>query len=357
MNDNNRISTTSKLKRIGSLDFLRSYGCLAIILLHVVSAWHDDPANKEALFNADPVRISFDGAIVPLLVRMAVPIFFMISGALFLDPKRNVNIKKHIIKILLTLGVFGYGMALIELVVKYRDFNISYLWNSLLNLLQEQSWSHLWYLYAIIGLYLLTPILRAWIQNASEREIRDTIIIAVVLLSIIPTINSVANTSITTFGITTSSGALLCYLIGFYIFSSREKIRSNKTKVIVAAAMGGVATSIASLLYFKSSRSMVEPYHIWIVVYSSSLFALMIEERSIEMIGNSKVIQFLSSISLLVYILHPIFINALYKGLHIYPDVLPPIIGELAFWVAASLFAIVLGWITGRIPVVKKILQ
>lgn len=322
MTDNNTISPNTKQKRIGSLDFLRAYGCLAIILLHVVSAWHDDPTNKEALFHADPVRIGFDGAIVPLLVRMAVPIFFMISGALFLNPKRNINKKKHIVKILLTLGVFGYGMALIELVVKYKDFNISYLWKSLLNLLQEQSWSHLWYLYAIIGLYLLTPILRAWIQKASEREIRNAIIVAIVLLSIIPTINSILGTNITTFGIATSNGALLCYLVGYYIFSLREKIRSNKSKIIIAAVVGGVVTSIISLLYFTSLKSMVEPYHIWIVVYSSSLFALMIEERRIEQIGNSKTIQFLSSISLLVYILHPFFINTLYKGFHIYPDVI-----------------------------------
>lgn len=73
-------------ERIESFDFFRAYGCLAIILLHVVSAWRDDPTHSSAFYDNDSmVRMLFNNVAVPLLVRMAVPIFFMMSGVLFLD--------------------------------------------------------------------------------------------------------------------------------------------------------------------------------------------------------------------------------------------------------------------------------
>lgn len=232
----------AKGKRINAFDWLRAYGCLAIVLLHVVSAWKDDPIYSDTFYNSGVLRNAFNNAIVPLLVRAAVPIFFMISGALFLDKARNVSWNstlQHVRRILSVLIVFGYPMSLIELVVKNKGFEFSYLWEGLLNLIQERTWSHLWYLYATVGLYLLTPLLRAWLNTISEKTLKQILLGSIILFSLIPTVNSVFNLEITTFGISTPNGALLCYLTGHFLYLNRDEIMKKRAVVMSGVAIGG----------------------------------------------------------------------------------------------------------------------
>ena len=346
-------------KRIECFDFLRSYGCLAVVLLHVISAWKDDITYSSSFYNADYIRIFFNNGVVPILVRLAVPIFFMISGALFLSPQRSVSwkqIKSHIQKLLIILVLFGYPMALIELIVRNKNFDIMHLWMAFLNLLQADTWSHMWFLYAMIGLYLMTPILRAWIQKANKNEMKATIGIAVLLLSLIPTVNSFCNLKLTTFGIQTMGGALLCYLLGYSLYNTRWLYFVRKTEVYIAGFIGGCLTIAVGFFLRACTKSMLEPYHVWIVIYASVVFLVSVNVLEGRKINRSKIIQFLSNMSLTIYVIHPIFINGLYKGLHIFPDVLPSGIGELTVWAGVCLCSVIGAVVLKELPVFKTIL-
>lgn len=343
--------------RIGCFDFFRAYGCLAIILLHVVTAWRDDPTNAHAFYTAGSVRIVFDNAVVPILVRMAVPIYFMMSGVLFLSPERDFSlekIKRHISKLLIVLGLFGYGMALIELVVRSRNFALSFVWTGFLNLIQEETWSHLWYLYATIGLYLLTPILRAWLEQTDERGMNVTIGIAILLLSVIPTIDSVTGLELTQFGITTPRGALLCYLLGYYLYSIHDRLAKKQSLIIAGIAVGGGLTGIFGILSYQVGHVFIEPYHIWIIFYSSMLFIFFLNNEWVGKLASKGVMKILASSSFLIYIIHPVFINGLYKALHIYPDSFPPIVGELIIWGVVACGSVIGSQIIKRVPWLKK---
>lgn len=117
---------------------------------------------------------------------------------------------------------------------------------------------------------------------------------------------------------------------------------------------GGVLTIVVSLLFQSWSRSMVEPYHVWIVIYSSALFILLLDDKRIKKMG--RMCGSLSSISFTIYIVHPVFINALYKGFHLYPDSLPPVIGEMLFWLFISAGSIVAAWVLKKIPGLRRVL-
>ena len=206
--------------RIYAFDFMRAYCCLMIVLLHVDSAWKADRVGAAGYYAMGSVRAAFDSAIVALLVRIAVPMFFMISGALFLNPSNDISlpsISRHIRKLLVFLGLFGYVFALMEAVFVNRRLGLSGFGAAFLNLLQEETWAHLWFLYAMIGLYILTPALRAWIQSASLAELRAGAAVCLILLSVIPTINDCTGLDITTFRILSPGGGLLCYLAGYFL--------------------------------------------------------------------------------------------------------------------------------------------
>ena len=355
---NKKVRITSQQERIGAFDFFRAYGCLAIVLLHVISAWRDDPTSSNCFYSVGNTELIFDNAIIPLLVRMAVPMFFMMSGALFLNPDRNVtrdSICSHLEKILINLCLCGYLMAIIELIVVSKSFEPKFLYIAVVNLLQEKTWSHLWYLYATVGLYLITPILRPWISNISRRGFSEAIIVAVVLFSVIPTINDILSLQITQFGLTTPRGALLWYLLGYYLLVIHEDCKSYKKGLLhLALLLGAVLTAVFGIVGFQMKITLIQPYHICIVLYSSALYIIMLRNRLIEQVAKSRIIKLLSSCSLVVYIIHPVFLNVLYKGIHLYPDRFPPVLGEALIFFLVSAASVIGALIIKKIPLLKK---
>ena len=91
------------------------------------------------------------------LLRWAVPVFFMISGALFLDPARPQPVKKL------------YGKSILRLLVSFLFWSALYgawyalstgrgIWTMLNETLRGHY--HMWTILTIIALYAVTPILR-----------------------------------------------------------------------------------------------------------------------------------------------------------------------------------------------------
>ena len=110
------------------------------------------------------------------LSRFAVPVFVMVTGALTFSKEYELGsfLKKPLSRIIWpflfwSLVYVGYGWYDEEL-----NFNNDVWYNIMLVLhqLKYGAYYHLWYVYMLIGLYLIIPILSKFIRNASEKEIR-----------------------------------------------------------------------------------------------------------------------------------------------------------------------------------------
>lgn len=119
------------------------------------------------------------------LVRWCVPVFVMLSGMTFLNPSidfsyRNL-FKKYISRIFVALLFWGmmYNIhADFDKITLYDlPATLSVFVGDFTKLLLWPPWYHLWFLYTIIGLYLITPMLRIFIKNAGEKDIRYVLII------------------------------------------------------------------------------------------------------------------------------------------------------------------------------------
>ena len=109
------------------------------------------------------------------LVRFAVPVFVMITGALLLHKEYE-------------LGDF-FKKRLSRVVVPFLFWSLVYIWYSwhneeftfgpdiwvdikqVLHLLKVGSSYHLWYVYMLIGLYFFIPVIGKYVRNSSEKEI------------------------------------------------------------------------------------------------------------------------------------------------------------------------------------------
>ncbi len=323
---------------------IRAYACMAVVMIHVIHGWIDS-----ADVSLTVSRFVLDRVLLQLLIRWAVPVFIMISGCLLLDPKRNVpidKIKKYIKRMVYVLLTFGFGYCVVENIYLYgvNDlYKVIYL--SIVNLLQAKSWNVMWYIYLLIGLYIITPLLRNFVKKVSDEELMFTIYGLAIFSLVIPTINTIFKTNITTFYLE-KFDFLLIYLLGYAISS---KLFSEK-KIYILGLVGIIGYLICSLF-----NIMVEnPHGLFIILFSSAIFCFFANGH--YKIKNNKIIEIISRDSFGIYLVHSFWLNIFYKGLHIYPNIFPILIGECVFFVIAMLLSVISIEILKRLPSLKEIL-
>lgn len=144
-------------ERILYLDVLRWIATIAVIMLHVSGNFLVE-YNSSVGWYSSVVYSSF--------TRWCVPIFVMISGALFLNEDTKLSIKtlysKNILRMVVALVVWQllYSFALspcADYVHAWKE-QVDYNYNAspLYPLMY-----HLWFLSLIIGLYVMVPVLRS----------------------------------------------------------------------------------------------------------------------------------------------------------------------------------------------------
>ncbi|WP_058269939.1 acyltransferase [Olsenella massiliensis] len=142
------------------LQWLRALGALAIVLLHAYVALSLEPT----LSGLAPSLLRCEELASIPLTRWAVPCFLMMSGALMLDADRPMppgKLLSHVWRVVFVLMTFGLLFCLMEATWEAGGLDADVVRAALVNLLSGRSWDHLWYLYATLGLYLVTPALRA----------------------------------------------------------------------------------------------------------------------------------------------------------------------------------------------------
>ncbi|QQK70500.1 acyltransferase [Pectobacterium versatile] len=131
--------------KIGWIDNLRALACMMVVLIHSTTYY--------ITAGGTPGDGHWDVAnILNSASRVCVPLFFMISGYLFFGERRAG--KKHFLRIGLCL-LFYSTVALIYIATLTPINGL----NSLHHALQKPIFYHLWFFYAIIVIYLLSPLI------------------------------------------------------------------------------------------------------------------------------------------------------------------------------------------------------
>ena len=125
-----------------------------------------------------------------LVLHWAVPVFLMITGALLLKKEKVITygicIKKYCKRILLALFIFGVPFSMIELFMSRRTVTWTMPLQSWMNVITGNSFSHLWYLYALIGLYLVLPFFKAALDDMSEVQLQIFLLILFIFAFCLP---------------------------------------------------------------------------------------------------------------------------------------------------------------------------
>ncbi|WP_298612794.1 acyltransferase family protein [uncultured Odoribacter sp.] len=174
------IYNMEKRKNIGWIDVLRILACFLVIFSHCC-----DPFTAQF----DTNRSSFLTAVFSgSLVRSSVPLFVMMTGVL-LFPLR-MDMKEFYIKRIgrIIIPLIFWSILLPILFFVYLNYIHPATQN--MAIAGDHTWSGtgmklytfifnfnfdttpLWYLYMLVGLYFIMPILNSWLERAKKQEIR-----------------------------------------------------------------------------------------------------------------------------------------------------------------------------------------
>ena len=323
------------------LDVLRWMATFAVVLYHVLNAL------QGSINLSESKTLVYNLAAVPM--RWHVPTFLMISGALFLNPEKQITyaalFRKYIRRILLALIIFGYPMALIELYFTTHTITAGMFLQGLQNLIAGKTWSHMWYLYMLVGLYLLLPSLRSIIGNESKRNKLYLLIILFVFTSVLKTISDFGIAKIG-FTLPVSSVYLFYFLMGYYCLYEIEvspKMRTLSILGIVCSLLIVFVNAFCKLDLPLDAESPV------IVVLTVSLFLLA---RSIPL--RSILLTKTRHLCFGVYLVHVFFLHVLYKVVGISPFDYPVFLSIPVIAIIVFALSILVSAVLNKIPPLRK---
>ena len=155
-----------KQHRIVSLDLIRTVAILLVIMQHAWSGMQFDEPGTGAWSCA-----------YHALVVMGVPLFFMLSGALLLDSQvMGIGhfLSKRFKRLLLPFFLWGTVVYIIAVAMhKYPDVAtpMEALRSYIPYMLEGKVNASHWYIYVLIGLYLLTPFLQRALATPHGKQL------------------------------------------------------------------------------------------------------------------------------------------------------------------------------------------
>lgn len=348
-------------ERIIYYDFLRIISMVAVIVLHTAAErWGGVEVHSLAWksFNF------YDS-----IVRWAVPVFTMISGALFLSPSKNITVKriyyKHIFRIVLAFFVWSslYASRTLLKGNGIKSFLASVI----------AGHYHMWFLIMLVGLYMIVPLLR---QITANKDLtKYFLLLSFVFTFLIPAvffalrcIDRLYDSGFYDFAQSVYDNINFHFALGFsfyfvlgYFLSTTSFSKKLEIICYILGIIGFISTVILSMgiSYFLNEPNGTFYGNMTINVMLESIAVFVFCKIRITNIIKKeqmiKIVQKLSKLSFGVYLIHAFFLELLLKlgidTLSFNPVLSVPCIALLVFLLSLSVSAIL-----NKIPIVKKYL-
>ena len=156
-------------QRIVFLDWLRAAACLMVMLVHASECVYSDDYSFS--FPSELARWSImfiQGFVRPV----AVPLFLMASAYLLVPVKTGTGEfpKKRFARVGIPFVVFLFLYAFLPAV--WGEFSWTQAWANVkqagINFIPRES--HLWFVYMMLGLYLIMPVISPWLAKVGRKE-------------------------------------------------------------------------------------------------------------------------------------------------------------------------------------------
>lgn len=329
-----------KKTREYAFDILRVISMIMVIIIHIANVY----CRSFGMISTKSYLISL---IFNTICRVSVPIFFMISGSLLLD--RSFNKEKYL-KRVLKYVILIVVWDIIYLVWEYFYLGITY--DKLYMLVIDPYRAHLWFLYTILVLYAIQPLLKL-IMDKSNNVVKIILLTVWIILSLASMINPYVAKFFTIFSY------IGYFIIGKYLYDFIKKYDLRKYNISLVLIMI-ICFSISIWMNYSLSIKLNQFYNLFfayrtpfIMISSFALYVLIISNYRKDSLN--KFITGLSDLSLGVYLIHGIFLDVTVK-VFIYSSI-NSLIGIPIFTVIIFVLSIISTFIIKKIKYLNYIIS
>ena len=194
-------------------DIMRVLACIMIICMH-----------------APMPNLNANGIILSTISYFTAPglcLFFVISGSLLLPIKTDTTtfLKKRLGKVIMPTLVFTFLYIILNCINGEQQNILKTICSIPFS---AQGHGVLWFMYTLIGLYLVAPIISKWLDSASKREVELYLLLWVItlcfpILKLFVGINE-GNTGVLYY----FSGYIGYFILGYYLKKYPESISLKK---------------------------------------------------------------------------------------------------------------------------------
>jgi surface polysaccharide O-acyltransferase-like enzyme len=342
---------TAKPENFKWVNNLRLIALFAVIILHTASP---------LLFQYGKVPLNnwLAADFYNALVRFAVPVFVMITGALLLHREYDLSdfLKKRLTRVV-TPFLFW---SLVYVAYSWYNEELVFGTNTRTNVklvlhqLKYGSSYHLWYVYMLIGLYFFIPVLSLFVRNASKSMLQYFLIMWLIVMLIAQPYFSRFDPQVDMHYFAGYAGYLV---LGHYLtfnVSYRKYLRTVMLvifMVVLAIIVGGTYW-----LYSNNTHQtlLYEPVNPAIVLLASSVF-LLVRFTPPGVPGFiTKAKDFAGSYNFGIYLSHALILYLLDDLCGISYKLCTPLISIPVTAFICLVLSLLLVWLIDKIPFVGK---
>lgn len=354
-----QIMEHTEKKHIAYLEVLRLVACILVVGVHV-SAFNLEQVPVESL--NFKVMNGLD-----CLSILGVPLFVMISGALFLAPSYEITVKKFYTRKIPRIVFLYFFWLLFYNVVNFLENGT--VWNFtnvkkqiVLESLLGKGMYHMWYLPMLAVLYLLTPFLKSFAADRKKCLLFCALGFAYSIL--LPTAlkfefpyRTITESLYNQFDCSFFGGYVTYYVLGHALHEYVPKLSAQKK---VALGLGGVIAmgieiAVCNAWSVKTgimSTILNTPFSVTAFIGAAAIFLLLrdgVSGRKQEELSGK-----LAGLTLGIYLIHPLFLR-IYGWLGGTTLFAPAAIAVPLIVVLITLISGAAVYALSKIPVVKKI--
>lgn len=293
--------------RANYLDAIRVFATFTVIVLHISARhWRLSPVGDLDwhIYN-----------IYDSLVRFSMPMFFMISGALFLNPQKELPLKRLYSKNIRHIATALLFWSAFYLVARNLLANIPLPWDHVLSQIALGHY-HQFFLFVLLGMYIQLPLLR---PIAAQKESLIYFIILAFLL--VPVANLLAFHPFFDLWIGNYSGYFQVHMVqgytGFFLWGyylHRYSLSTEHRRMVYLLAILSCAVTILGTYYVSAvAGSSVETFYYYFLpttYFTATAVFLWFQQRKFPE-KLEKFCTFLNPITFGIYLFHDVVMNLL----------------------------------------------
>lgn len=344
-----------KEREIG-FDFLRVIGAFFVVIIHVDAI----SVNAFTMFSVD----WFVTAIWNVLARFAVPVFFMVSGAFLLEASHRTDVKTIFAKRIFKLAVAFIFWMVVYTVANYlrqRESIADIKWFIVESLTGEY---HLWFLFALAGMYIITPFLKLIANNKKLCEYFLALFIVFQLITPFagefPKIGAFIRNWSEDITFNFAMGYSGYYVLGFYL--KKYPLKGKAKWLLYVGGILGAVYYVVSAVVSSENIGYFEIKNGNNLTWYTAAFSVAVYSFILNLCKNrtpgkavSKFIYTVSAYSFGIYLAHPLVL-AVFKEIGFVPTLFTPALSIPIISICAFVISFALSWALRKIPKIGKMI-